>query len=87
LGGARPKAAVTDSTGQLFIAKFPHAEDEYSMERWSFLALTLAKQAGIKAPGAALSKWMAKRVARRAFRPPRDQADSIFVSHEHARRR
>ena len=50
LGGARPKAAVTDSTGRLLIAKFPHAEDEYSVERWSYLALHLAKKAGINVP-------------------------------------
>lgn len=50
LGGARPKAAVTDSDGRLLIAKFPHAEDEYSVERWSFLALHLARKAGISIP-------------------------------------
>src|SRR6266404_2977085 len=50
LGGTRPKAAVTDSDGRLLIAKFPHAEDEYSVERWSFLALTLARKAGIHVP-------------------------------------
>jgi serine/threonine-protein kinase HipA len=50
LGGARPKAAVTDSDDRLLIAKFPHAEDEYSIERWSYLALTLAGKAGINIP-------------------------------------
>jgi serine/threonine-protein kinase HipA len=50
LGGARPKAAVIDSEGRLLIAKFPHGEDEYSIERWSFLALTLARKAGINVP-------------------------------------
>jgi len=49
LGGARPKAAVTDAKGHLHIAKFPHAEDEYSVERWSYLAHVLAKKAGINA--------------------------------------
>jgi serine/threonine-protein kinase HipA len=47
LGGARPKAAVTDSDGHLHIAKFPHAQDEYSIERWSYLAQALAAKAGI----------------------------------------
>ncbi|SPE58483.1 HipA-like protein [Verrucomicrobia bacterium] len=47
LGGARPKAAVTDSKGHLHIAKFPHGQDEYSVERWSYLAHTLAGKAGI----------------------------------------
>jgi serine/threonine-protein kinase HipA len=50
LGGARPKASVMDSAGRLLIAKFPHAEDEYNVERWSFLVLNLAKKAGINVP-------------------------------------
>ena len=50
LGGARPKAAVLDANGRLLIAKFPHSEDEYSVERWSFLALHLARKAGITVP-------------------------------------
>lgn len=49
MGGARPKAVVTDSNGHLHIAKFPHAQDEYRVERWSFLAHTLADKAGINA--------------------------------------
>jgi serine/threonine-protein kinase HipA len=49
LGGARPKAAVTDARGHLHIAKFPQAEDEYSVERWSYLAHVLADKAGINA--------------------------------------
>jgi serine/threonine-protein kinase HipA len=50
LGGARPKAAVTDATGHLHIAKFPQAQDEYSVERWSYLAHRLASKAGIDVP-------------------------------------
>lgn len=50
LGGERPKAAVTDADGNLHIAKFPHAQDEYSIERWSFLAHRLAAKAGINVP-------------------------------------
>jgi len=50
LGGARPKAAVTDSDGNLHIAKFPQAGDEYSVERWSYLAHRLATEAGINVP-------------------------------------
>jgi len=50
LGGARPKAAVTDPQGRLLIAKFPHVGDEYGIERWSYVALTLAENAGIKIP-------------------------------------
>ena len=50
LGGARPKAAVTDADGHLHIAKFPQAQDEYSIERWSCLAHRLATKAGINVP-------------------------------------
>jgi serine/threonine-protein kinase HipA len=54
LGGARPKAAVTDADGNLHIAKFPQAGDEYSVERWSYLAHSLAAKAGIHVPPARL---------------------------------
>jgi serine/threonine-protein kinase HipA len=50
LGGARPKAAVTDAAGHLHIAKFPQSQDEYSVERWSYLAHVLAGKAGINVP-------------------------------------
>lgn len=50
LGGARPKASVIDQHGYLSIAKFPKETDEYSMELWEFVALTLAKRAGIRTP-------------------------------------
>jgi serine/threonine-protein kinase HipA len=50
LGGARPKASVVDQHGQLSIAKFPKEIDEYSIELWEFVALTLAQQAGILTP-------------------------------------
>jgi serine/threonine-protein kinase HipA len=46
LGGARPKASVRDARGDLFVAKFPKADDEYSVERWEFIALQLARRAG-----------------------------------------
>ena len=48
LGGARPKASVIDQHGALFIAKFPKATDEYSLERWEAIVLDLAKAAGIQ---------------------------------------
>jgi serine/threonine-protein kinase HipA len=50
LGGARPKASVLDQHGNLSIAKFPKETDEYSIELWEFVALTLAKRAGIRTP-------------------------------------
>jgi serine/threonine-protein kinase HipA len=54
LGGARPKASVRDRDGVLAIAKFPHKQDEVSVELWEALALRLASQAGIHVPEARL---------------------------------
>jgi serine/threonine-protein kinase HipA len=48
LGGARPKASVLDQSGQLSIAKFPRQGDDYSVERWEWIALELARSAGIR---------------------------------------
>lgn len=52
LGGARPKAAVKDTNGELLIAKFPHHEDDIDVVRWEAVALSIAGQAGIEVP-----KW------------------------------
>ena len=50
LGGARPKASVIDGRHNLSIAKFPKETDEYSIELWEYVAVTLAKRAGIRTP-------------------------------------
>lgn len=50
LGGARPKASVSDQHGRLAIAKFPKDTDEYSIETWEEIALQLADQARITTP-------------------------------------
>lgn len=47
LGGARPKASVSDNDGNLAIAKFPKESDDYSLETWEHIGLTLASAAGI----------------------------------------
>lgn len=62
LGGARPKAAVTDSEGSLLMAKFPHPEDEYSVELWSYLALKLAEKAGMYIPPCRLAEVGGRKV-------------------------
>jgi serine/threonine-protein kinase HipA len=49
LGGARPKASVTDRHGRLSIAKFSRETDDYSIEVWESVALRLAADAGIRA--------------------------------------
>ena len=50
LGGARPKASIVDTQGNLAIAKFPKTSDEYSVETWEHIALVLAREAGINTP-------------------------------------
>lgn len=50
LGGARPKASVRDTDGQLCIAKFPHRDDEFSNVLWEAIALKIASEAGISVP-------------------------------------
>ncbi len=47
LGGARPKAGVTDEKGNLWIAKFPAAGDRADTGAWEMVANELAKDAGI----------------------------------------
>lgn len=50
LGGARPKASVTDQ-GKLFMAKFPRAQgDEWEIIGWEAATLILAQKAGITVP-------------------------------------
>ena len=61
LGGARPKASVRDTDGQLAIAKFPHKEDSLNVVLWERVALTLAKRAGIT-----VSEWHVEEVAKKA---------------------
>jgi len=47
LGGARPKACVTDDDGY-WIAKFPSKLDEYDVGAWEFVTGEMAKAAGIQ---------------------------------------
>jgi serine/threonine-protein kinase HipA len=58
LGGARPKASVRDRDGHLAFAKFPHQTDDFDVERWEALAMTLAARAGIAVP-----EWRIENVA------------------------
>lgn len=50
LGGARPKASIRDKDGSLAIAKFSRKDDEFNVVVWEAVALTMAKNAGIKVP-------------------------------------
>ncbi len=50
LGGARPKASVIDTDGQLSLAKFPSYQDDLPIVEWESIALRLAQEAGIVVP-------------------------------------
>lgn len=50
LGGARPKANVTDESGDLWIAKFPSHSDSYDVGAWEMLCHRLACLCGIRVP-------------------------------------
>lgn len=47
LGGARPKASVVDSKGQLWIAKFPSRNDNRDIGAWEMVVHELAVKAGL----------------------------------------
>lgn len=57
LGGARPKATVIDSKGQLWIAKFPSKNDENDTGAWEMVAHDLAALCGLNVPEARLEKF------------------------------
>lgn len=48
LGGARPKANIQDSDGQLWIAKFPSKNDVIDKAAWEYLAYKLAIKAKVE---------------------------------------
>lgn len=57
LGGARPKAHVIDHRDRIAIAKFPRiAGDEWDVTGWEAVTISLAREAGIAVPDAALHK-------------------------------
>jgi len=57
LGGARPKATVTDTEGQLWIAKFPSKNDENDTGAWEMVVHDLAMICGLNVPEARLEKF------------------------------
>ncbi len=57
LGGARPKASVTDEDGHLWIAKFPSQHDGYDIAAWEYVAYQLALDAGVIMPECRLEKF------------------------------
>jgi serine/threonine-protein kinase HipA len=57
LGGARPKASVTDELGQLWIAKFPSRNDITNCGAWEKTANDLALRCGLNVPEARLETF------------------------------
>ena len=57
LGGARPKATVTDEKGSLWIAKFPSKHDENDSGAWEKVVHDLAGLCGLHVPEARLEKF------------------------------
>ncbi len=57
LGGARPKATVADTSGQLWIAKFPSKNDESDTGAWEKVVHDLARMSGLNVPESRLEKF------------------------------
>lgn len=57
LGGARPKATVSDTKGQLWIAKFPSKNDENDVGAWEKVVHDLARMSGLDVPESKLEKF------------------------------
>jgi serine/threonine-protein kinase HipA len=60
LGGARPKASVTDEKGNLWIAKFPSAKDDKDAGAWEMVVHQLAANCGIEVPEAKIQQFSSK---------------------------
>lgn len=57
LGGARPKATVVDTSGQLWIAKFPSKNDESDTGAWEKVVHDLARMCGLNVPESKIEKF------------------------------
>ncbi len=57
LGGARPKATVVDTEGNLWIAKFPSKNDENNTGAWEKVVHDLAKMCGLTVPESKLETF------------------------------
>jgi serine/threonine-protein kinase HipA len=60
LGGARPKASVVDEKGNLWIAKFPSANDQKNSGAWEMVLNQLASKCGIVVPEARIQQYSSK---------------------------
>ncbi len=57
LGGARPKATVVDTEGQLWIAKFPSKNDNNNTGAWEKVVHDLARMCGLRVPESKLETF------------------------------
>ncbi len=57
LGGARPKATVIDTEGNLWIAKFPSQNDENNTGAWEKVVHDMAKMCGLNVPESKLETF------------------------------
>ncbi len=57
LGGARPKATVIDTNGDLWIAKFPSKHDENDTGAWEKVVHDLASMCGLNVPESKVEKF------------------------------
>ena len=57
LGGARPKATVVDSDGNLWIAKFPSRNDDNNTGAWEKVVHDLARMCGLNVPESKLETF------------------------------
>lgn len=60
LGGARPKASVTDPNGNLWIAKFPSINDDIDVGAWEMVVHELANKSGINVAPAMVGRFSGK---------------------------
>ncbi len=57
LGGARPKASVSDLAGNLWIAKFPSSNDQINIGGWEMVVNSLAQKAGLQVAKGEIRKF------------------------------
>jgi serine/threonine-protein kinase HipA len=74
--GSRPKASVRAEDGDLMIAKFNRADDDYDVGRWEGVAMSLANMAGLS-----VASWVVEQVNGRTVLLMRrfDREDEIRI--------
>jgi serine/threonine-protein kinase HipA len=60
LGGARPKCAVEDPSGRLYMAKFPSVNDDFDVGAWEWVVHQLARRCGIQVSNGQLQQFASK---------------------------